>query len=36
VELAIDEMELATTLNTQAPILLASDGGAFPGRGSFG
>jgi hypothetical protein len=36
VELAADETEIAELLAKPAPILLASDGGAVPGRGSFG
>ncbi len=36
VELAVDETTLANILTTQSCILLASDGGAVPGRGSFG
>jgi hypothetical protein len=36
VELAVDETTLANMLTTQSCILLASDGGAVPGRGSFG
>jgi hypothetical protein len=36
IELSMDEIELATTLAEKAPVWLASDGGAVPGRGSYG
>jgi hypothetical protein len=36
VELSMDKNELATTLAEKAPVWLASDGGAVPGRGSYG
>jgi hypothetical protein len=36
IDISITDIELLTLLSTSAPILLASDGGAVPGRGSFG
>ena len=36
VELTLPESELGALLESTSPIMLASDGGAVPGRGSYG